>query len=1116
VSIDPTIRAAGQSFVNFDEPFSTSLDENCRMSGAITQAKNPISWDNDIGRRCLGVYGSTLSCGSVVRSAEQFERAHRKAFQHQSMGIPKEFEQFARDRSITNAKSLLRRSYDYADLIVTHVGESEVLNLIVNTEQALLCQSDADLARLREIRAEARRRVESGQGDPTEVAYYQQGAFADPTTKDNYRLWKDHTLSSLVGLRNYFACTPNESTYKSLVEELRIHLESGEIRPIVFAFLFPTEKVSVQIADENPTEAMLWSGASNIPTSPYEYFLYAANHPMIYSLLHRFGLDLWPVLAIDPQDGNYKTRRAFVLSRIDTDDAFRELLLSMNRRAAIPYVNIASDRQPERAARLLAEITKGKLLTEATSRLSQLRVSHPTLFGEKSSNEMSAPKAPIASTVTLPEALQTESKRAFRQLEVTAIWRPETQWVNRFPHYYPLSSRSPLFRRNRLESILKERDLKRPELHSYYQTYEDELRQLGSEKEIVDRLVKSQQASPTDLLYASEWAFETLVGLVPSEPDGLDHVIGARGAPGAFSEPLEQFALKAIQGSSASFQLVGQLGSSLLAGCAARALKSKSSRGAATSWILAFPKHAAAGLIAAALGPKGPGRDEAGRALRLLDHHGYRSAVDEAIVNESPEVKAAVLDLLDADSFTSTVVVRLPKWLLIESLPPVSLRNSSGVLPVEAVQQLLSLLAKSTIDESETGLVDAIESLDRSSLDDFLWKLFGLWLTAGSPSAHEWILEAQTFLITNPVVASFASQIESWVRQSRASRVKSGLTVLETIGTPLSLVRLFSLGQRIQHEQNSAHAQLLLEQHAARLSISLDEMFDRLIPELNLDARRGCRIDFGPRVFWGKFDAALAPYLEDDSGRTIRSLPKPAKTDDLVLTQESTTLWKSVRESMSPIARAHIDRIERAMATGRRWTLEEFDRLFVGVPVFAALMRSVVWSWYHDDALLQTFRFSEDSSLADIDDHPTTVPLKATHVAIAHRLDLGEGDTGRWGSLFTDYQIFQPIKQLGRPCFIATPQEAGSAVLSRFEQVPSSSYRVNVLTQRGWNVSSRDGWATKTLSSPESVGSDRSVSVGPGNFIGMVHLAGATFGDLTAREFTEICYDVSLMEVVVA
>jgi Domain of unknown function (DUF4132) len=1090
------------------------------MSGAITQAKNSISWDNEIGKRCLGVFGSTLTCGSTVRSAEQFERAHRKALQQPTLRVPEEFEQFAGDRSITNAKSLLRRSYNYADLVVAHLGESEVLELIVGTERVLLHKGEEELARLRELRAEVRRRVESGQGDPIETAWYQQGAYADPTAKDNYRLWEHHTLSSLVGLRNYFASTPNESAYKSLVEELRIPLESGEIRPIIFAFLFPTEEASVQIANENPTEAMLWSGASNIPTSPYEYFLYATNHPMIYSLLHRFGLDLWPILALDPKDGNYKTRRAFVLSRIDTDDAFRELLLSMNQRAAIPYVNTASNRQPERAARLLEEITKGKLLAEATSRLAQLRLAHPALFGEQRSNEVSTPKAPIANTEALPEALRPQSKRAFRQLEVTAICHPKTQWVKRFPHHYSHhylpSNRSPLARRNHLELMLKERDPNRPELHRYYQTYEDELRQLGSEKEIVDRLVKSQQASPTDLFYAPEWAFETLARLDPSEPNGLSQVIAARGAAGTLGEPLEQFAANAIRGSSASFHLVGELGSWLVAGSAARALKSKSSRDAATSWILAFPMHAAAGLTAAALGPKGPGRDEAGRTLRLLEYHGHRAAVDEVIVNESPDVKAAVLDLLEADSFTSTVVVKLPKWLLIESLPPVLLRGSTEVLPVEAVQRLLSLLAKSTIDEAETGLVDAVESLDRSSLDDFLWKLFGLWVTAGSPSAHEWILEAQSFLITNAVVGSFASQVESWVRQSRAARVKSGLTVLGAIATPLSLMRLFSLGQRIQHEQNSTHAQLLLEQHATRLSISIDEVFDRLVPELKLDARKGCRIDFGPRVFWGKFDQVLAPYLEDDLGRTIRSLPKPTKTDDVVLAQESTALWKSVRESMGPIAPAHVRRIERAMATGRRWKLEEFDRLFVGVPVLACLLRSVVWSWYHGDAFLQNFRFCEDSSLADIDDRLIRVPQAATHVGIAHRLDLGEASAARWGTLFTDYQILQPFRQLDRACFTATAQEADSSVLSRFEHVPSSSYRVNVLTQRGWNVSSRDGWAAKALSGPESVEGSRSVSVGPQNSIGMVHLAGATFGELTAREFTEICYDVSLMEVVAA
>jgi hypothetical protein len=119
----------------------------------------------------------------------------------------------------------------------------------------------------------------------------------------------------------------------------------------------------------------------------------------------------------------------------------------------------------------------------------------------------------------------------------------------------------------------------------------------------------------------------------------------------------------------------------------------------------------------------------------------------------------------------------------------------------------------------------------------------------------------------------------------------------------------------------------------------------------------------------------------------------------------------------------------------------------------------------------------------------------------------------------SEYGVIQPFPQLGRPIFVARQEERNSQELVRFTDSPSQPGRTYSLTVRGWKVDGYQGGGSKVVRPESRPGADDAITaaVGALDFVGAVRIwsnTGATFGDLTPREFSELCFDVSLLEVV--
>jgi hypothetical protein len=372
------------------------------------------------------------------------------------------------------------------------------------------------------------------------------------------------------------------------------------------------------------------------------------------------------------------------------------------------------------------------------------------------------------------------------------------------------------------------------------------------------------------------------------------------------------------------------------------------------------------------------------------------------------------------------------------------------------------------------GLVT--DACDPQSLAEFGWALFQQWRSAGEPAAHGWALDALGWLGDDDTVRRLAPLIRAWPGDGGHARAVAGLGVLAAIGTDVALRHLFGISARVAFKALREQARQKVTDVAAGLRLRPEQLADRLIPDLGLDADGSRTLDYGPRRFLVGFDEQLRPFVADQDGTRRKELPRPAAEDDPVLAAASYRQFAAQTKEARAVAAEQTRRLEQAMVDGRRWSATEFRELFVAHPLVGRIVRRLVWASYDGAGVpVGALRVTADRGFANLRGEVTGHDPAAV-VGVAHPLHLG-ADLAGWSQLLAEHGIVQPFRQLDREVYALTDAERAATNLDRFTGRVVPTRKVLGLSRTGsWQRGAHLNPAAQT-SMDRPVAGDRTVLV---------------------------------------
>ncbi|MFF9621668.1 DUF4132 domain-containing protein [Streptomyces griseosporeus] len=475
----------------------------------------------------------------------------------------------------------------------------------------------------------------------------------------------------------------------------------------------------------------------------------------------------------------------------------------------------------------------------------------------------------------------------------------------------------------------------------------------------------------------------------------------------------------------------------------------KAADATARAWLTRHGLDAVPFLAPHAVGPAGAARRGAEKALRLLaDAYGV-DAVVAGVAGGGAEAAGIVEETLAADPLVAALPSRVPAvgaWADPALLPQILLVEG-GALPAEAVRHVLTVLALSKPGEVYPGLEVLTAHCTPDSLAAFAWGVFEQWRLAGMPPKESWALHALGPLGDDDTVRRLTPILRAWPGEGAHHRAVEGLAVLAEIGTEVALTHLHGISQRVPFKALKQRAQEKIAEVAEGLGLTGEQLGDRLVPDLGLDADGGTVIDYGPRQFTVGFDEQLRPVVRDGDGKPRKALPAPGAKDDPELAPAERKRFAALKKDARTVGAEQVRRLAAAMVARRSWTVAEFQELFVAHPLVGHLVRRLVWLAESGGAVT-AFRVTEDRTFADVRDEELTPPEDAA-VRVAHPLHLGE-DLAAWSALFAGHGILQPFPQLARPVHRLTEEEAAGHRLTRFEGASVPVGKLLGLIRRGW------------------------------------------------------------------
>ncbi|MFD7736113.1 DUF4132 domain-containing protein [Kitasatospora phosalacinea] len=415
----------------------------------------------------------------------------------------------------------------------------------------------------------------------------------------------------------------------------------------------------------------------------------------------------------------------------------------------------------------------------------------------------------------------------------------------------------------------------------------------------------------------------------------------------------------------------------------------------------------------------------------------------------------AVAALLSVDPLVEALPARLPQppqWLVAELLPPLPLR-SGAVLPEEAVRRVLTMLALSKPGAPYPGLALVAAECAPGAWAAFCWAVFEEWRLAGMPAKESWALSQLGEFGDDGTARLLAAVVRRWPGQKAGQRAAEGLDVLAAIGTDAALGELHGISQRVRFAGIRDRAREKVTEVALELGLTPEQLADRLVPDLGLDAGGTVLLDYGPRAFTVALGTDLQPYVLDATGKRRAAPPAPAAGDDPELAPAAHRRYAALKKELRTVGTEQVFRLEGAMLDRRAWGADEFGSLFLAHPLLGHLGHRLLWTTGSGAAQADgAFRIAEDRTFADVRDEPFHLSADAA-VRLAHPACLGT-DLPRWTELFTDYLVIQPFPQLGRPVRSLTAEEAAGDRLPRFEgrTAPAEAVRALVRRGRGWSA----------------------------------------------------------------
>lgn len=370
------------------------------------------------------------------------------------------------------------------------------------------------------------------------------------------------------------------------------------------------------------------------------------------------------------------------------------------------------------------------------------------------------------------------------------------------------------------------------------------------------------------------------------------------------------------------------------------------------------------------------------------------------------------------------------------------------------------------LDDIPEHLSVVARLFDDKSLKEMAVRLYGLWIESGFNVKQKGILALLSSTAGYIELSDMSKQAIAWEKEGRKKPMEYMINALGLCSSKYAVMALNNIMTKAKKSKTKTMAEEQLNKTAKNLGTDLDSLLDSIISDLGFDTNGEMLLDYGPRKFKATIDQQMgAIVLTDEKGKTLRSLPKPNKNDDADSAEKAKEEYKAIREEYKNIMANHTSKLEKYMASGKSWNVDQWKAMYCQNPILRSFAVSLMWGEYEGSRLIKSFRYMEDGSFNTSDEEEYEPGNNQnTVIMLVHPCDLSAEELDQWKEQFENYEVKQPFEQLEAQIY--TPGEKYESATERTD-FPGEIYTysaMNVMKKYGWTVSGDQQYEYSDLS----------------------------------------------------
>ncbi len=357
-------------------------------------------------------------------------------------------------------------------------------------------------------------------------------------------------------------------------------------------------------------------------------------------------------------------------------------------------------------------------------------------------------------------------------------------------------------------------------------------------------------------------------------------------------------------------------------------------------------------------------------------------------------------------------------------------------------------------DKISKLILEAKNIFTIESLNQFTKTIYENWAIT-KDNKTKWLLNVIAFYGNDSIIDRLVEDIKELVAIRRGAIASEIASVVGEIGTAKALQKANFLEKKIKDSRVQRAAKHSIESAARKFNLTKEELLDKIIPDFGFSPNGKKLLDYGGR----KFELTITPDLDlsitDESGKNIKSLPKPNSNDNIELAKTAIEELKEIKKGVKEQVKMQLERLEKGFTVNRSWKIDLWRELFVNNPIMKKFAIALVWGVFDDVQLtkrVDSFRYLEDGTFSNQFEDTISLPSKG-FISLLHPIEIGTEEIERWNEQFKDYEIAQPFPQLNRAIFYIDEAKKEDKFLRDFE-----GYMIKRATLRG-RLTAKD-WTT--------------------------------------------------------